>query len=437
MEVSVDQAEGLERRMKVQVPAERVEDAVEQKLRTVGRNAKISGFRPGKVPLKVLRQRFGDSVRQEVVSELLQSTYPEALGEAELTPAGQPRIELDEQAPGAGLAYTAIFDVYPEIDFKGLDSASIEQPQAEVRDEDVEKTIERMREQNKTFEPVEREAREGDQATIDFRGTIDGEEFSGNSGEDIDLEIGSGRFLDEMEEDIKGHKAGETFNVEVNFPEDYGAENLRGKTAQFEVTLKKVGEPVLPEIDDEFLKRMGIEEGGIDALREKVRTSLEKELEKAIRNRVKKQVMDALIERNPMDLPESLVAQEIDRMRHEAMHQMPGQQHDHEKMREMLPDDLFREGARRRVHLGLLLNEAISSKEIELDRDRVEQTLQELAGEYESAEQVMQYYRSNREVMQGIEAMVMEDQVVDALTEEAEVKPVDSSLDELMENQQQ
>lgn len=436
MEVSVDKSDGLERRMKVQVPAARVEDAVEQKLRAVGRNAKVSGFRPGKVPLKVLRQRYGDSVRQEVVSELLQSTYPEALGEAELTPAGQPRIELEEQAPDAGLAYTAVFDVYPEIEFKGLDSAKLERPQAELTDADVDKTIERMREQNKTFEPVERAIGDGDQATIDFRGTIDGEEFSGNSGEDVDVEIGAGRFLEEMEEGIKGHKPGETFNVEVNFPEDYGAENLRGKKAVFEVTLKKVAEPVLPEIDEEFLKRMGVNEGGQEALREKVRTSLQKELEKEARNRLKKQVMDELIERNSIDLPQSLVSQEIDRMRHEAMHQMPGQSHDHEKAREMLPDDLFEEGARRRVQLGLLLNEAIRSKEIELDRDRVEQTLQELAGEYDSAEQVMQYYRSNQEIMQGIEAMVMEDQVIDALAEEAEVKDVTSSFDELMENRQ-
>jgi trigger factor len=437
MEVTVDKAEGLERRIKVQVPAERVEGAVDEKLREVGRSAKISGFRPGKVPLKVLRQRFGANARQEVAEELLKTTVPQALQETELQPAGQPRVELDDLTPNAGLTYTAVIDVLPEFELQGLEGAALEQPGAEVTDDDVEKTLQRMRDQNKTSESVEREAGDGDQVRIDFRGTLDGEEFDGNSGEDVELEIGSGRLLEEMEAGLKGHKAGEEFAIEATFPEDYGVEHLRGETAVFQVSLKEVAETRLPELNEAFAGQMGVQEGGVEALRDKVRASLEKEKHNAARDYVKKQVMDTLMERNPIDLPESMVSDEIERMREEALQHMPsGQGQDLEKMRQMLPGEMFREGARRRVHLSLLMNAVKADKGLEQNRERIEAKLAELAGGYEQAEEVKRYYRSNRETMQGIEAMAMEDQVVDTLAESAQMNEVSYSLDELLEKRQ-
>ncbi len=437
MEVTVDKAEGLERRIKVQVPAERVEGAVDEKLREVGRSAKISGFRPGKVPLKVLRQRFGANARQEVVEELLKTTVPQALQETELQPAGQPRVELDDLTPNAGLTYTAVIDVLPEFELQGLEGATLEQPGAEVTDDDVEKTLQRMRDQNKTSESVEREAGDGDQVRIDFRGTLDGEEFDGNSGEDVELEIGSGRLLEEMEAGLKGHKAGEEFAIEATFPEDYGVEHLRGETAVFQVSLKEVAETRLPELNEAFAGQMGVQEGGGEARRDKVRASLEKEKHNAARDYVKKQVMDTLMERNPIDLPESMVSDEIERMREEALQHMPsGQGQDLEKMRQMLPGEMFREGARRRVHLSLLMNAVKADKGLEQNRERIEAKLAELAGGYEQAEEVKRYYRSNRETMQGIEAMAMEDQVVDTLAESAQMNEVSYSLDELLEKRQ-
>lgn len=432
MEVSVENPGGLERRMRVQVPSQRVEDAVAEKIKRVGRHAKVPGFRPGKVPMKVLYQRYGQQARQEVLSELLESTYTEALGEAELNPAGQPQIELEQQAPGTDLAYVATFEVYPEVQVNGLSGQVIEEPDVSVEDADVDRTIERIRKQHQTFEPVERPAEDGDRVTIDFEGLIDGEPFEGNSGEDVPVEIGSGRFLDEMEQALKGHQTDESFSVEVNFPEDYPADELKGQRAEFQVTVKTVEAPKLPAIDEEFLQTLGVEEGGEEALRQKVRESLEGERDKAVRSQVKQQVLDALYKANPLDVPQSLVSQEIERMRGEAAQRLPQGQRDPQRLRELMPDNLFEEAAKRRVTLGLLIAEIIKERGIKLDSTRVDEMLNELASGYSEPEQVIQYYRSNPQLLQGVEAMAMEEQVVDALLEDVERKPVSKSFDELM-----
>src|SRR5699024_4424865 len=277
MDVSVENPGGLTRRMKVAIPAARVTEAVEAKVRRVGQHAKIPGFRPGKVPFKVLYQRYGDGARQEVVSELVQSAFPEALEQAQLKPAGQPELDLDEVAPGEPLEFTASFDVYPEIELVGLDAISVEQPSAEVTDADVGKTVERIREQNKAFVDAEREARDDDQVTVDYVGRIDGEEFAGGTGEDVNIILGEQRFLPDLERALVGRTAGEQFDVDVTFPDDYGSEDVAGKTATFSVTVKSVQEPELPELDAEFLEQLGIEEGGVDTLKERIRESLEQE----------------------------------------------------------------------------------------------------------------------------------------------------------------
>lgn len=432
MEVSVENPGGLERRMRVQVPSRRVEDAVAEKIKRVGRHAKVPGFRPGKVPMKVLYQRYGQQARQEVLSELLPSTCSEALEQVELNPAGQPQIELQQQDPGKDLEYVATFEVYPQIELKGLDGQVVEEPETSVEDADVDNTIERIRKQHQTFEEAERAAEEGDRVTINFKGLIDGEPFEGNSGEEVPVEIGSGRFLDEMEDGLKGHKDGETFTVEVNFPDDYPSQPLKGQRAEFEVTIKKVEAPQLPALDDEFVKKLGIEEGGEEALRQKVRESLESEREKAVRNRVKQQVLDALHDANHIEVPKALVEQEIERLRGEAAQRLPEGQRNPERLRELMPDNLFEETARRRVTLGLLIAEVIKAREIELDATRVDSMLKDLASGYDEPEQVIQYYRSNPQLMQGVEAMAMEEQVVETLLQDVERKPVHMSFDELM-----
>lgn len=438
MEISVETPGGLERRLKVQIPAERVDGAVEERVKRAGKHAKVPGFRPGKAPLKVLYQRYGDSARQEALGDIIQSSYGEALEKSELKPAGQPNIEItDAPKPGQPLEYTAVFDVYPEIELKGLDKIKIEKPEAEITDTEVEKTLESFREQHKKFMEVERAAENGDEVNINFEGKLNGEAFEGGKGEDFDVVLGQGRLLETMENGIMGHKTGETFEIDVDFPEDYPSEELKGKTAQFTVTLNKVAAPELPELDDEFAKLAGVNEGGIEALREKVRESLNKERDRAAKNRIKQQVMDELLKANKIDVPRGLVTQETENMRRESAQRMPEQmRQDAEKLRELMPDELFTEGAERRVALGLLIAEVIRERNIELDNDRVDAVIDDLSQGYEKPEEVATYYRSNPQMMQGIQAMAMEEQVVESLVETAKVKTVKVSYEELMQSQQ-
>lgn len=437
MDVSVESADGLQRRIKVTLDAESVEQAVTDKVCRAGQHAKIPGFRPGKVPMKVLYQRYGDAARQEAASELIQSSYPQALEQTELKPAGQPQVELDEQSEDQGLTFTATFEVYPEIELKGLDDIRVTRPVTEITDQDLDNAIEKLREQNKQDVAVERESRDGDKAVIDYEGRIDDVAFEGGTGNDIEVTLGDGQFLPDLERALVGRKAGESFDQDVTFPEDYDAEDLAGKTAQFQVTVKSVSETQLPEIDAAFLQQFGIEDGGVDELRGKLNESLRQQADQAIESQVKQQVMDALHENNPIDVPESMIGEETDRMRREMAGRLPQEmQQDMETLKQLMPDENLREGAQRRVALGLLLSEVISEKTIELDSERLEKKLDELASQYgEQAEQVKQYYRSNQEMMQGVQAMVMEEQVVDTLLDGATVTEQNTSLDDLMNEQ--
>lgn len=439
MDVSVENPGGLTRRLKVQIPAERVTEAVDAKVKRVGQHARIPGFRPGKAPLKVLYQRYGAQARQEAAGELIQSVYPEAIEQSELKPAGQPQIELGEFKDNAPLEFTASFDVYPEIELSGLDGLAVEKPVTEVTDADVDKTIERIRDQNKTYETVERESQDGDQVVVDYVGRIDGEAFEGGTGNDIEVNLGEQQFLPDLERALVGRKADEQFDVDVDFPDDYGAKDLAGKTASFDVTVKSVNEAKPAEIDTAFLQQMGIEEGGVDALKEKVRESLDQEAKHAVDTSVKTQIMDGVHAANPIDVPESMVAQEIDRMRKEALQRMPQEmQGDEEQAKKLLPDEVLRENAERRVALGLLIAEVISEKELELDQERVNNKMEEVASGYgDQAEQVKAYYQQNPQLMQGLQAMVMEEQVIDKLLESATVTEKQTELDELLNAQRQ
>lgn len=438
MDVQVESAEGLRRQLRVKIPAERVERAMGDQLKKIARRAKIPGFRPGKAPMKVVEQKYGAEARSDVIMDLIQSTYPEAVEKAGLQPAGQPKLEVTAETAGTDLEYLASLEVYPEIELKGLDKLKIERPQVEVEDADVDKLIDSLRKSRRKLNDVERAAAEGDVCKIDFLGKLDGEPFDGGKGEGTELEIGSGRFLPDMEQGIVGHKAGEEFTIDVSFPNDYQAENLQGKTAQFEIKLHSVQEPTLPEIDGEFLKAHGVaEDAGLDGLKDKCRDALTKERDKAVRAKLKNQALDQLLDKNEIEVPDSLVSQEIPRLRQEAAQRFSAMKADPEQLQNMFPDELFSATARRRVALGLLIGEVIKEREIKLDKDRVEETLDGIAGDYEHPDQIKQYYKGNPQLLQGLHAMVMEEQVVDSLLDGVKIKDVKVSLDELLNSQQQ
>lgn len=434
MDVSVENPGGLKRRLKVEVPADRVNKAIDDKIKRVGQNARIPGFRPGKAPRKVLYQRYGAQARQEVLGELVESVYPEAVKQAEVNPAGQPQIELDSYEDNGPLSFTAEIEVYPEIELQGLDSISVEKPVTEVTDDDVENTIERIRKQQQTWEDVERASADGDQVVVDYVGRIDGETFEGGSADDMTITLGEGQFLPDMERNLVGRTPGEQCQIEVNFPEDYGAQELAGKTATFDVTVKQVKEGKLPELNEDFVKQMGVEDGSVEELRKHIRESLENEVKNAIDTSVKTQVMDSLHEANDIDVPETMVSQEMERMRKETMQRMGSQmQLSEDQIRQLMPDEALREQAEKRVALGLLISEIISEKEIELDQDKVNAKLDEIASAYDDqAEAVKNYYQQNPQLMQGLQAMVMEEQVIDKLLENATVTEKDTELEELL-----
>lgn len=431
MEVQIEVSGGLRRQMTVKIPAERVTKAVDDRLKSISRRAKIPGFRPGKAPYKVIEQQYGPSARMDVVSDLVKRTYAEALSQAGANPAGLPEIEVTTEAAGEPLVYVANFEVYPEITLQGLDGLKVERPKVEVSDADIDRLITNLQNARKTFAPVERAVENGDKVTIDFTGRLDGEAFEGGSATGMEVEIGAGRFLPDLETGIVGHSAGETFTVDVAFPEDYRAENLKGKTAQFEITLHGVQGAVLPDPTEEsFLKDHGA--STVEELREKSRQALNNEARKAIRAKLKTQVLDQLLAANPIDVPTALVQQEIPRLRQDAAGRMNLQSADEAKLEQMLPANLFEQTAQRRVGLGLLVSEVIRQKELKLDPALVDKALEEFAADYEEPEEVKAYYKSRQDLMQGMRAAVLEDQVVEALLEGAQIDEPETSLETLL-----
>jgi trigger factor len=396
--------------MEVAVPASRIEKAVDERLRTVSRTARLKGFRPGKAPLKVIRQQFGSQIHREVVSELLQSSFTEAVTERKLNPAGGPRIEPISVGEGQDLKYTAIFEVFPEVTIKGLDSISIERPVANVTDEDVDAMIESLRKQRPNWKAAERSSRTGDRVTIDFTGTIDGTPFDGGKGEDVAIVLGEGRMLPEFEAGLIGRDAGSQASISVRFPDDYHSKAIAGKTAQFSVDVKKVEEPELPPLDEQFCAAYGVAEGGIAKLREEVSENMRRELEQNVRMRLKSQVLERLVAANPIELPAALVESQVREMQLDTARRMGIRDASQIPAREP-----FVEPARRRVALGLLINEIIKTEKIELDQAKVAARLDDVVSTFKDPQEALQVYRQNREAMQQVEMLVLEDQVVDWL----------------------
>ncbi len=434
MEVNVEASGGLLRQMRVTIPADRVSKAVDERLRNVSQRAKLPGFRPGKAPLKVILQQFGPTARMDAVSDLVQRSYPEALAKAGVRPAGQPQINVMAEGPGKPLEYVASFEVFPEIQLTGLESLEIEQPVVEVTEADVDRLILNLRKGRRSLNLVSRPAAIGDMAKLDFDGRLDGETFQGGTSEGVEIELGSGQFLPDLENGIAGRSAGDEFEVPVNFPADYRAENLRGKNAQFAVKLHEVKEVVLPSIDDaDFLAAHKVE--SVDALHSKAREALDNERQKAVQRRQKNQVMEQLAAKNPVEIPKTLIEQEVPSLRQQAAQRMNMQNVPPEKLAEMLPAQLFEAGASRKVALGLLLGEVIKQKEVRLNAAKVDEALDAMARDFEQPEQVKTYYRSRPEMMEGLRAMVLEDQVVDLLLTGARKVEKLMSLEQLLNPQ--
>ncbi|GAB4357256.1 MAG: trigger factor [Gammaproteobacteria bacterium] len=433
MEVTVEVTEGLERRMTVQVPAERIDDEVDARLKSLRGRAKIDGFRPGKVPLSVVRSKFGGQVRQEVLGEVLQSSFYEAITQESLRPAGGPKIEPQVMEPGKALEYTATFEVYPDITLGDVSAIKLAKPKVEVSEEDIDKVVERLRKQRVEWVPVDRAAQEGDRLKIDFVGRIDGEEFEGGSGQGVPLELGSGAFIPGFEEQLAGATKGEEKSIEVTFPEDYHASELAGKTAQFEVEIQEVEEARLPEVNEEFVKQFNIADGSVESFRNEIRQNMERELEDAIKARIKQQVMDGLLEVNELAVPKALVEEEIDRLMAQTREQlMMGRGKSNELQ---LPREMFQEQATRRVTLGLLLAEIARENDLKVDKERVRATIEKFASTYEQPEEVVKWYYSNPEQLSNVESMVLEDQLVDWVLERAQVTDEPMTFDEIMNPQ--
>ena len=425
MQVSVEAIGTLERRMEVQVPAERVEKAVDERLQKLSRTVRLKGFRPGKVPVKVVRQQFGDQVRQEVLGDVLQKSFAEAVTQENLTPAGGPKIEPVNMGPG-DLKYRAVFEIVPKIELKGIEGMELARPTAQVTDADIEAMLENLREQRAEYATVEREARDTDRVTVDFDGTIDGIAFDGGKGEDVAIVLGQGRMLAEFETALVDTRAGDKKTIDLTFPENYPA-GTAGKKAQFAITVKSVEERRMPELDDTFAKSFGVEEGGIERLREEVKDNMERELGEAVRNRLKKHVMDGLVAANPIDLPKTMVETQVQDLRLEAARRMGARD-----ASQVPPPETFQDAARRRVALTLLVGEIIRVADLRVDQALVQSRFEDLAAQFPDPAQALQTYRTNPQLHRQMEAAVLEDQVVDWVLERARITDTPSTFKELM-----
>ena len=416
MQVSVEATSALERRMTVGVPAARIESAVDKSLQQTARRAKVPGFRPGKVPMSVIRQRYEGAARQEALGALIQETFYEAVVEQKLNPAGAPSIEPKVFEKGKDLEYVATFEVFPEIKLAGFEAITVERQQAEVGDADVDTMLDVLRKQNTRFEAADRAAESGDQITIDFVGKIDGEAFAGGSAKGVPLVLGSGRMIPGFEDALVGVKAGDERVITPTFPEDYQNLDLAGKAAEFTVNVSAVAAPVLPELNDDFFALFGVKEGGLEGFRAEVRKNMERELRQAIKTKVKNQVMEGLLESNPVDVPGALISEEVNRLRVQAVQQFGGN-----VKPENLPAELFAEQAKRRVVLGLIIAEVVKQNELKPDESRVRALIEEMASAYQEPEQVVAWYLKNEKQLNEVRSVVLEEQVVDTVLGKAKV----------------
>ncbi|MDH5299919.1 MAG: trigger factor [Gammaproteobacteria bacterium] len=436
MQVTVETTQGLERRIKAVVPAEKVNSAVQARLKSMAPRVKMDGFRPGKVPMRVVEQRYGAQARYEAINDLVSETFYQAVSEKQLRLAGAPEINPGELNNGTDIHFEATFEVYPEIQVGGVDGVVIERPVASVTEADVDKMIDKLREQRRTWSEVSRASKSGDQVTVDFKATIDGEGFAGGEGTGMTVVLGAGRMIEGFEDKLTGVKAGAKVEADLPFPEVYHNQEIAGKTAHFVMDVVKVEEPVLPEANDQFAVAFGITDGGIEKLRKDVRDNMQRELDFALKNKVKNLVMDALLEKNSFDIPKVMVNAEAKRLAEQMRQQMAQRFGGRTPEGMEFKPELFLQQGERRVALGLLLSEIIQQKSLKANSEAVLKEIRNIASAYEDPSEVEQWYRGNRERMSEIESMVLEDQVVQWVLQNAKVTEKSTTFDEVVNNTQ-
>lgn len=430
MQVSVETTQGLERRMTIALPSEDIDSAVLERLQSLSKTTRMNGFRPGKVPFKVVKKRYEPQVRSEVLGTMINRSYFDAVQQQKLRPAGQPEIVPGEPAAHGddiGFSFVATFEVYPEFEPIFNESITVTQPVVEIQETDIDEMLENLRKQRAEYVAIDRESQDGDQIVIDFVGRIDGEEFDGGKAEKVPLVLGSKSMIPGFESQLFGLKAGDEKTIQVTFPENYQADHLAGKETEFDVKLHEVKESRLPEFDEDLIRTFGIEDGTLESLRSDILKNMERELKQRVESRIKSQVMDGLVELNPIDVPSALVAEEIKRQRDQLMQQMPA-----DTDSSMLADELFTDQATRRVQLGLVVGEIIQQKQIKADAAAVRNQVEQLASSYQDPQQVIDYYYGNAEMLRNIEGLVLEEAVTATVLEAATVVDEPTTFKELM-----
>ncbi len=429
MLVTVESTGKLERRMRVELPAERVEKEIESRLKSVGRTAKIKGFRPGKIPAKVVRQRYGGQIRQEVLSELMQKSYSDAVVQENLNPAAGPKIEPEVREGNKGFAYVATFEVLPDITLKDLDKIEVTRPEVEIRDKDCDEMIHNLRKQKAVWSTVDRKSKKGDRVVVDFNGTLKGEPVKGGEGKNVSVNLGEGRMLADFEKALVGVKADGELSFKVKFPKDYHEESLASKKIDFTAKVHRVEEEELAPLDDTLAELYEVKEGGLAALRADVVSNMEREAEQRVLADVKEQALNGLVDANPIEIPNALKQQEIHALQHEAMRRLGIEDHDKAPAAEG-----FAEAAERRVRLGLLVRQLIQDNNMTLDAGLVRKRVEDMCASYENADDMVAMYMSNEKVMAQIEPLVLEDQAVEWLIEHGVAKTRKIGFQEYMNN---
>jgi trigger factor len=417
MQVSLTATGGLERRLEVAIPAAEVDGEVAQRLNKISRTARLKGFRPGKAPLAVIRQQYGEQVHGEVINDLMRSSFSEAVAREKLNPAGGPRIEpIAMGGPGSDLKYAAVFEVLPEVRLKPVTELSVEKPVARVEDKDLDAMLDTLRSQRPVFNEVVRAAAAKDRVTVDFTGTIDGVEFDGGSGNGVQIVVGAGRVMKEFEDALVGARAGDKREFQATFAADHNNPKLAGKQATFNVMVTKVEDQSPAPLDEEFAKSFGIADGNLDSLRTEVRANMERELNEAIRQKMRAQILEGLYTQNPLELPRQLVEEQIQELQVEMLRRAGVRD-----AKQLPPREPFEQPARRRVALGLLMSELVRSAGIKVSREAVMEKLNELAGSYSNPEEMRRSYLQNADAMRQIESQVLETQAIDWVLSQAKV----------------
>lgn len=412
MQVTVESTGTLERRMRVELPAERIEQEINSRLKSVGRTAKLKGFRPGKVPPKVVKQRYGKQIRDEVLSELMQKSYTDAVMQENLNPAGGPRIETEDGKDDNNFSYVATFEVMPKVELKDLDKIKVELPDVTIGDDDMDEMILRLQRQKAAWKEVDRKSADGDRVVCDFTGTLKGEEFEGGKGTDVPVVLGQGQMLPDFEKGLTGVKAGDEKTIKVKFPKEYHAEDLAGQKAEFAINVHRVEEEELPEVDDAFAEMFEVTDGGIERFKADVQDNMVREAEAKKKGDVREQIMNQLLEKNPIEIPQTLKHQEAHSMQHEAMRRMGIEDHS-----QAPPIANFEEMAEQRVRLSLLVSQLIADHEIKVDDEKVRAHVEELCAGYENAEDMVNLYMSNPQFLEQVQPVVLEQQAFDWLLE--------------------